>query len=116
MRGSDKRTGELFSCVGVEERAPKAHPLRLIRRIVNDVLAKLDGEFAELYADDGRCSIAPDRLLRAVLLQVFYTVRSERQALARPMLRGVNELGFKFIWTMSAYDLIRLPKLIGAVA
>ena len=62
-----------------EERVPQSHPLRLIRRIVNDVLSQLDGEFAKLYADDGRPSIAPERLLRALLLQAFYTIRSERQ-------------------------------------
>ena len=79
MRGSDERTGELFSYVDIEERVPQNHPLRLIRRIVNEVLAALDGEFAKLYADDGRPSIAPERLLRALLLQAFYTIRSERQ-------------------------------------
>ena len=78
MRGSDIRTGELFSYVDLEERVPKNHPLRLIRRIVNEVLAALDREFAELYAEEGRPSIAP-RLLRALLLQAFYTIRSERQ-------------------------------------
>jgi len=79
MRGLDERTGELFSYVDIEERIPQNHPLRLIRRIVNDVLAGLDGEFAKLYAEDGRPSIAPERLLRALLLQAFYTIRSERQ-------------------------------------
>jgi transposase len=79
MRGSDERTGELFSYIDIEERVPPNHPLRLIRRIVNEVLASLDGEFAKLYADDGRPSIAPERLLRALLLQAFYTIRSERQ-------------------------------------
>ena len=79
MRGSDERTGELFSYVDIEERIPQNHPLRLIRRIVNEVLSELDGEFAKLYAEDGRPSIAPERLLRALLLQAFYTIRSERQ-------------------------------------
>jgi transposase len=79
MRGSDERSGELFSYVDLEDRVPAGHPLRLIRRIVNEVLAALDGEFTELYADGGRPSIAPERLLRALLLQVFYTIRSERQ-------------------------------------
>ena len=79
MRGSDEWTGELFSYVDIEERVPKTHPLRLIRRIVNDVLAALDGEFSKLYAEDGRPSIAPERLLRALLLQAFYTIRSARQ-------------------------------------
>ena len=80
MRGSDVRTGELFSYVDIEDRVPANHPLRLIRRIVNDVLAALDGEFGKLYAAEGRPSIAPERLLRALLLQAFYTIRSERQS------------------------------------
>ena len=54
MRGTDIRTGELFSYVDLEERVPKNHPLRLIRRIVNEMLAALDREFAELYAEEGR--------------------------------------------------------------
>ncbi|MFY9990259.1 MAG: transposase, partial [Rhodoplanes sp.] len=69
----------MFSYVDIEERVPQNHPLRLIRRIVNEVLAALDGEVAKLYAEDGRPSIAPERLLRALLLQAFYTIRSERQ-------------------------------------
>src|SRR5262245_44639396 len=79
MRGSDLRTGELFSYVDLEQRVPESHPLRLIRRIVNQVLAALDGEFGKLYAAEGRPSIAPERLLRALLLQTFYSIRSERQ-------------------------------------
>jgi len=79
MRGSDERNGDLFSYVDIEERIPAAHPLRAIRTLVNEVLGVLDGEFAKLYADSGRPSIAPERLLRALLLQAFYTIRSERQ-------------------------------------
>src|SRR6201997_4774385 len=79
MRGSDERTGTLFSYVGVEERVPSDHPLRSIRTIVNEVLEGLNGEFARIYSDKGRPSIAPERLLRALLLQTFYTIRSERQ-------------------------------------
>jgi transposase len=79
MRGSDLRTGELFSHVDLEQRVPESHPLRLIRRIVNQVLATLDGEFGKLNAAEGRPSIAPERLLRALLLQAFYSIRSERQ-------------------------------------
>src|SRR5215204_3193481 len=79
MRGSDVRTGELFSYVDLEQRVPRNHPLRQIRRVVNEVLAALDGEFEKLYAAEGRRSIAPERLLRALLLQAFYTIRSERQ-------------------------------------
>src|SRR5262249_20363283 len=79
MRGSDLRTGELFSYVDLEQRVPERHPLRLIRCIVNQVFAALDGELGKLYAAEGRPSIAPERLLRALLLQAFYSIRSERQ-------------------------------------
>ena len=79
MRGSDATSGSLFSYVDLEERVPAQHPLRTIRAIVNDVLAALDAEFAALYEGTGRQSVAPERLLRASLLQAFYSVRSERQ-------------------------------------
>jgi transposase len=79
MRGSDARSGELFSYVALEKRMPEKHPLRLVRVVANDVLAALDGDFTKVYADTGRPSIAPERLLRALLLQAFYTIRSERQ-------------------------------------
>jgi transposase len=79
MRGSDQTSGSLFSYVDLEERIPAKHPLRTIRAIVNEVLASLDGEFAKLYEATGRDSVAPERLLRASLLQAFYSIRSERQ-------------------------------------
>ena len=78
MRGSDQRSGELFSYVDIEARVPSRHPLRVIRSIVNDVLASLDAEFDKLYADTGRGSIPPERLLRSSLLQAFFSIRSER--------------------------------------
>ena len=79
MRGSDERTGALFSFVSLEDRVPTRHPLRKIREIVNDALAALDSEFSRLYASEGGPSIAPEKLLRASLLQAFFSVRSERQ-------------------------------------
>ena len=79
MRGSDARSGELFSYVDLEARVPSKHPLRVIREIANEALAELDADFAALYSGLGRSSIAPERLLRASLLQAFYTIRSERQ-------------------------------------
>src|SRR4030088_3370029 len=79
MRGSDERTGELFSYVDLEKRVPAKHPLRLVRSVVNEVLAALDSDFSKAYADGGRPSIPPEHLLRALLLQAFYTIRSERQ-------------------------------------
>src|SRR5262249_51073925 len=78
-RFADERTGSLFSYVDLEARVPAKHPLRVIRRFVNDVLAALDGEFAKIHADSGRPSIPPERLLRALVLQAFYTIRSETQ-------------------------------------
>jgi transposase len=79
MRGSDRTSGSLFSYVDLEARVPAKHPLRVIRGLVNEVLGALDGELERLYEGRGRESIAPERLLRASLLQAFYSVRSERQ-------------------------------------
>ena len=79
MRGTDEATGSLFSYVDLEERVPARHPLRKVRQIVNDALASLDAEFDRLYAAEGRPSIAPERLLRASLVQILFSVRSERQ-------------------------------------
>ena len=79
MRGSDQVTGSLFSYVDLEERIPVRHPLRKIRAVVNDALRSLDAEFDRLYAGEGRPSIAPERLIRASLLQILYSTRSERQ-------------------------------------
>ncbi len=79
MRGEDRSSGSLFSYVDLEARVPAKHPLRLIRLIVNDVLSSLSPEFEALYSHVGRPSIAPEQLLRALLLQAFYSLRSERQ-------------------------------------
>jgi len=79
MRGGDIRTDGLFSYVSCEARVPKDHPLRPIRAIVDEALEILSPEFATLYAPIGRPSIPPEKLLRALLLQAFYSVRSERQ-------------------------------------
>ncbi len=79
MRGGDLNTGALFSYASCEARVAKDHPLRAIREIVNAALAALSPEFEALYARLGRPSIAPEKLLRALLLQAFYSVRSERQ-------------------------------------
>lgn len=79
MRGEDRRAKDLFSYVGLEERIPADHPLRAIRTLSDAALKGLSRDFNKLYARDGRPSIPPERLLRALLLQAFYTVRSERQ-------------------------------------
>ncbi len=78
MRGGDNRTGELFSYVDLEARVRRDHPLRAIRTIVNEALSALECEFAALYSPIGRPSIPPEKLLRAMLLQAFYSIRSER--------------------------------------
>ena len=79
MRGTDETSGSLFSYVDLEARIPAKHPLRKIRQVVNEALASLDTEFEALYADFGRPSIPPERLIRASLLQILFSVRSERQ-------------------------------------
>ncbi len=83
MRGSDEHSGSLFSYVDLETRVPKDHPLRAIRDIANDALSELSSDFAALYAPLGRPSIPPEKLLRASLLQAFYSIRSERQLMER---------------------------------
>lgn len=79
MRGADVQTGALFSYLSPEALVPADHPLRIVRPVVNAALARLSGELAKLYSLSGRASIAPEKLLRALLLQAFYGVRSERQ-------------------------------------
>ena len=79
MRGSDQQNGFLFSYVNLEERVPVRHPLRKIKAVVDPALASLDADFSRLYAGDGRPSIAPERLLRAALIQILFSIRSERQ-------------------------------------
>jgi hypothetical protein len=83
MRGSDEVRGSLFSYVDVEKRVRPDHPLRVIRGLVNATLADLSGDFDALYSPLGRESIPPERLLRALLLQAFYSIRSERQLVER---------------------------------
>ena len=78
MRGDDAGQVAVFSYVSPEQRVPKDHPLRPLLAIVNDVLERMSPLFAKLYSHTGRPSIPPEKLLRALLLQVLYTIRSER--------------------------------------
>jgi len=78
MRGEDPKQEAMFSYVSPEQRVPQDHPLRPVREMVDTILKEMSPRFARLYADVGRPSIAPERLLRALLLQIFYSVRSER--------------------------------------
>ena len=79
MRGADVEQGRLFSVVSLESRVPADHPLRRIRPLLEETLEALDRTFEAIYADGGRPSIPPERLIRASLLQVLYSIRSERQ-------------------------------------
>ena len=79
MRGDDRKQDDMFSYISPERRIPQDHPLRGIRKMVDEILRDLSPEFSKLYARTGRPSIAPEKLLRALLLQVLYTIRSERQ-------------------------------------
>ncbi|HYL93865.1 MAG TPA: IS5 family transposase [Alphaproteobacteria bacterium] len=79
MRGDDQQQSGMFSYISAEQRVPRNHPLRPVRKMVDEALAEMSPRFARLYAKRGRPSIAPEKLLRALLLQVLYTIRSERQ-------------------------------------
>src|ERR1700756_3212185 len=78
MRGDDDLQEGMFSYISPEKRVPADHPLRPIRKMVDEILKEMSPRFAKLYSDVGRPSIAPERLLRSLLLQIFYSVRSER--------------------------------------
>ena len=78
MRGDDRQPDSMFSYVSPERRVPNDHPLRAIRALVDEVLREMSQEFDRLYATVGRPSVPPERLLRAQLLQIFYSIRSER--------------------------------------
>lgn len=105
MRGSDEKTGSLFSYVDLEDRVPAKNPLRLIRRIVNDALIGLDAEFEVLYAKEGRPSIPPERLIRASLLQILFSIRSERQLMEQ---MGYNLL-FRWFVGLGIDDPVWVP-------
>ncbi|RWO53167.1 IS5 family transposase [Mesorhizobium sp.] len=83
MRGNDERTGSLFSYVDLEVRVRQNHPLRTIRHRVNEALLALADDFSALYSPIGRPSIPPEKLLRPMLLQAFYSIRSERLLMER---------------------------------
>jgi transposase len=78
MRGEDEKQQDMFSYVSPEQRVPADHPLRAVREMVDQILKEMSPRFARLYSGLGRPSIPPERLLRALLLQIFYTIRSER--------------------------------------
>ena len=121
MRGDDGICGSLFSYIDLEKRVRADHPLRLIREIANAALKSLSGEFAKLYSPIGRESIPPERLMRALLLQAFYSIRSERQLVERTefdlLFRCFVGLGVDDpVWDASTFTKNRDRLLDGAVA
>src|SRR5215831_15394836 len=92
MRGEDIQQSELFSYGSLEERVPTEHPLRAVREMVDEALQRMSERFDEIYDEEGRKSIPPERLLRALLLQMLYSVRSER------MLMEQLQYNFLFRW------------------
>ncbi len=121
MRGPDERLGKLFSYVDLEQRVRPDHPLRAIRELTDSALAALSRDFAALYSGMGRPSIAPEMLLRAMLLQAFYSVRSERQLMERLefdlLFRWFVGLGIDDpVWDHSTFSKNRDRLLEGEIA
>lgn len=105
MRGTDEASGSLLSYVDLEERIPARHPLRKIRQVVNNALASLDADFEALYTDFGRPSIPPERLIRASLLQILFSVRSERQLMEQVQYN----LLFRWFVDLGIHDPVWVP-------
>jgi transposase len=121
MRGDDKICGRLFSYIDLEDRVRADHPLRSIREIANAALAAVSGDFAALYSGMGRPSVPPEKLLRAMLLQAFYSVRSERQLMERIefdlLFRWFVGIGIDDpVWDHSAFTKNRDRLLEGEIA
>ncbi|MCW3477488.1 IS5 family transposase [Limobrevibacterium gyesilva] len=121
MRGSDAAAGSLFSYVDLEKRVRTDHPLRVIRGIVNTTLQAMSAEFDALYSPLGRESIPPERLLRALLLQAFYSIRSERQLVERIefdlLFRWFVGLGMDDpVWDATSFTKNRDRLLAGEIA
>ena len=121
MRGSDKRSGSLFSYVDLETRVRRDHPLRTIREIVDSSLKALTADFEALYSGLGRPSVPPEQLLRAMLLQAFYGIRSERQLMERIefdlLFRWFTGLGVDDpAWDHSSFSKNRNRLLEGEIA
>ena len=121
MREDDDRETDMFSYVSPDQGIPADHPIRPIRAMMDEVLARLSPGFDELYSVNGRPSIAPEPLLRALMLQVVYTVRSERQLIEQinynPLFRwfvgmNVNEA----VWHHSVFSHKRHRLLRGGIA
>ena len=121
MRGADRQTAAMFSYVSPETLVPQDHPLRAIRPLVNAALERLSGRFEQMYAPRGRDSIAPEKLLRALLLQALFSVRSERQLMEQitynMMFRWFVGLSMDApVWDVTVFTKNRDRLLAGDVA
>ncbi len=121
MRGSDQGQGSMFSYVDLERRIPRSHPLRRIRSLMDEALVELSERFETVYASSGRPSIPPERLLRALLLQVLFSVRSERQLMEQLeynlLFRWFVGLGIdERVWDATTFCKNRERLLEGSIA
>src|SRR5215831_17335892 len=121
MRGSDEQPGAMFSYVSLEARVPADHPLRAIRRVTDRALAQLSSRFDAMYIKFGRPSIPPEKLLRALLLQALYTIRSERQLIEQVdynlLFRWFVGLGIDDpVWVPTTFTKNRERLLAGDIA
>jgi transposase len=121
MRGHDEQSGHLFSYLSPEQRVPKDHPLRPIRTMTDAALSRLSSRFALMYAQAGRPSVPPEQLLRALLLQVLYSIRSERMLVEQLeynlLFRWFVGLGMDdAVWTPTTFTKDRERLLAGDVA
>jgi transposase len=121
MRGDDQQSGHLFSYLSPEQRVPADHPLRAIRQMTDEALRQLSPQFEAIYAQSGRPSVPPEQLLRALLLQALYTVRSERllveQLEYNLLFRWFVGLGMDdAVWTPTTFTKNRERLLAGNIA
>ena len=121
MRGTDDQPGSIFSHISPEDRVPSDHPLRAIRHTIDRALERLSPRFGTLYINFGRPSIPPERLLRALLLQAIYSIRSERQLMEQLdyniLFRWFVGLGMDDpVWSLTTFTKNRDRLLAGDIA
>ena len=128
MRGEDVQQHAMYSYLSPEQRVPANHPLRSIRQITDRILKEMSGVFARMYARLGRPSIPPEKLLRALLLQILYSLRSERMlveeifgrmktvgGMRKLRHRGLKLADWMFTLAAAAYNLVRIRNLATAI-
>src|ERR1700674_5774119 len=113
MRGDDNQQEGMFSYISPERRVPPDHPLRPIRKMVDEILKEMSPKFRKLYSDVGRPSIAPERLLRSLLLQIFYSVRSERMLISNCSTTCCSGGSWGWRWTRPS-GIMRCTARIGS--